>query len=93
MLFIDQRAPRGDEDAGSRQMLSYLKLFAGRGYSVVFWSFEGNDDPQAVRELKSLGIQVLRRVPYIFRFEDWIKLSEKISRWPSSVGPMLHSDF
>jgi len=73
MLFIDQRAPRGDEDAGSRQMLSYLKLFAGRGYSVVFWSFEGNDDPQAVRELKSLGIQVLRRVPYIFRFEDWIK--------------------
>jgi glycosyltransferase involved in cell wall biosynthesis len=92
MLFIDQRAPRGDEDAGSRQMLSYLKLFAGRGYSVVFWSFEGNDDPQAVRELKSLGIQVLHRVPYIFRFEDWIKAFGKdlkvafISRPHVAVG-------
>ena len=72
LLFIDQKAPRGDEDAGSRQMLSYLKLFAGRGYSVVFWSYEGNDDPRAVRELMSLGIQVLHRVPYIFGFEDWI---------------------
>jgi glycosyltransferase involved in cell wall biosynthesis len=73
MLFIDQRAPRGDEDAGSRQMLSYLKLFAGYGYRIVFWSYEGNDDTKAVQELKSLGIQVLHRVPYIFRFEDWIK--------------------
>jgi glycosyltransferase involved in cell wall biosynthesis len=73
MLFIDQKAPRGEEDAGSRQMLSYLKLFAGRGYRIVFWSYEGNDDPQAVRELKSLGIRVLYRVPYIFSFEDWIR--------------------
>jgi glycosyltransferase involved in cell wall biosynthesis len=73
MLFIDQKAPREDEDAGARQMLSYLKLFARSGYRIVFWSYEGNDAPQAVRELKSLRIQVLHRVPYIFRFEDWIK--------------------
>lgn len=73
MLFIDQRAPRGDEDAGSRQMLSYLKLFARRGYHIVFWSYEGNDDHRAVRELKKLGIQVLHRVPYIFSFDDWIR--------------------
>jgi glycosyltransferase involved in cell wall biosynthesis len=73
MLFIDQRAPRGGEDAGSRQMLSYLKLFAGRGYRIVFWSYEGNDDPKAVQELKKLGIQVLHRVPYSFGFQDWIR--------------------
>jgi glycosyltransferase involved in cell wall biosynthesis len=73
MLFIDQRAPRGDEDAGSRQMLSYLKLFAGYGYRIVFWSYDGNDDPKAVQELKKLGIQVLRRVPCIFGFDDWIR--------------------
>jgi len=41
-------------------------------YQVIFWSYEGNDDPKAVQELKKLGIQVLHRVPYIFGFEDWI---------------------
>ncbi|MCE9587140.1 MAG: glycosyltransferase family 4 protein [Verrucomicrobia bacterium] len=73
MLFIDQRAARGDEDAGSRQMLSYLKLFAGRGYQIVFWSYDGCDDPQSVQVLNSLGIKVLHKAPYIFSFEDWIK--------------------
>jgi glycosyltransferase involved in cell wall biosynthesis len=77
MLFIDQKAPRGDEDAGSRQMLSYLKLFAARGYRIVFWSYEGNDDRRVVKELKSLGIQVLYRVPYILSFEDWIMAFRK----------------
>jgi len=73
MLFIDQKAPRVDDDAGSRQMFIYLKLFARNGYRVIFWSFDGNDDPTAVRELNSLGIQVLHRVSYIFSFQNWIR--------------------
>jgi glycosyltransferase involved in cell wall biosynthesis len=73
MIFIDQKAPRGDESAGARQLLAYLKLFARKGYQVVFWSYEGNDDTKAVQELKRLGIQVLHRVPYIFSFDDWIR--------------------
>jgi len=73
ILFIDQKAPRSDDDAGSRQMFIYLKLFARNGYRVIFWSSEGNDDPRVVRELKSLGMEVMHRVPFILSFDDWIR--------------------
>ena len=77
ILFIDQRVPRGDEDAGSRQMLAYLKLFARNGYRVIFWSYQGNDDPGAVRTLTSIGIQVLKQIPHLFSFENMIRATGK----------------
>ena len=72
MLFIDQKAPRFDQDAGSRQMLSYLRLFSENGYKIFFWSHDPDPDPFYRRRLESLGVTVLGAFPYLLNFSRWI---------------------
>ena len=72
MLFIDQKPPRFDQDAGSRQMLSYLRLFSKNGYKIYFWSHDVDPDPFYRRRLESLGVTVLGAFPYLLNFRRWI---------------------
>jgi GT2 family glycosyltransferase len=73
MLFIDNYLPRFDQDAGSRQVLSYLKLFCKKGFQITFWSHDQIYDSLYASELEELGIEVVTSRAGSVNFSKWMQ--------------------
>lgn len=73
MLFIDFYLPRYDQDAGSRQVLSYLKLFCKKGFQITFWSHDQIYDSFYASELEELGIEVVTSRSGSVNFSKWMQ--------------------
>jgi GT2 family glycosyltransferase len=77
MLFIDNYLPRFDQDAGSRQVLSYLKLFKKEGFQITFWSDNRHYDPIYALELEKNGIEVISSRVGSVDFSEWVQKNGK----------------
>ena len=73
MLFIDFYLPRYDQDAGSRQVLSYLKLFCKKRFQITFWSHDQIYDSFYASELEELGIEVVTSRSGSVNFSKWMQ--------------------
>ncbi len=59
VLFISHNVPTYDRDAGSKTIMSYLKLFLRYGYIVKFWTLSEYMTQPYTLELQQMGIEVL----------------------------------
>jgi GT2 family glycosyltransferase len=74
ILFIDHYIPQWDQDCGSRLMLLYLRMFIDGGFQVTFWPDNLYEDPNYIRTLQKVGIEVVYSSHGMHRsFESWIK--------------------
>ena len=73
MLFIDHYIPRPDQDAGSKQMLSYLRLFSKEQFQVTFWACNQYYDPDYILEIELLGVEVITGICGPVDFSKWIQ--------------------
>ncbi len=58
ILVIDHFVPSPDQDAGSRNLLAYLRFFLGAGFSVKFIGEGGASRPSYVEALEEMGVEV-----------------------------------
>ena len=77
MLFIDHYLPESDRDAGSKQMLSYLKLFNKNDYQITFWSDNQNYNSIHALQLENIGIEVISARAGWIDFSHWIHRNGK----------------
>ena len=77
ILFIDDHLPRYDQDAGSRQMMTYLKFFVKNGFQITFWPHDQSYDESYAIELEQIGIEVISNQAGKVEFGEWIKKNGK----------------
>ena len=77
ILFIDHYLPTFDQDAGSRTVYEYLKLFVKMGYNVKFLPDNFHRTPKYTEALEQLGIEVLYGNEYANHWREWIKDNSK----------------
>ena len=77
MLFVDHYLPRYDHDAGSKQVLTYLKLFQNNGFQTTFWSDDQLYDYAYALELEKHGIEVITSRVDSVDFSEWIQKNGK----------------
>jgi hypothetical protein len=72
-LFLDERIPDPDRDAGSNAAISHMRALQRLGYRVDFVAEHGlADDPAATRGLQDLGITVWH-APWIASVEEVLR--------------------
>jgi GT2 family glycosyltransferase len=72
ILVIDHHVPRPDRDAGSRNMITYLRFFLDAGYSVKFIGHDGLPHPPYTDRLERMGVEVLVGESFKNDGEDWL---------------------
>lgn len=72
VLFIDHYTPTYDQDAGSRTVFEYLRLFVQMGYNVKFIPDNFYRMPKYCEALQQLGIEVLYGPEYAQHWKEWI---------------------
>ena len=72
ILFIDHYTPTFDQDAGSRTVYEYLRLFVKMGYNVKFIPDNFYRMPKYCEALQQLGIEVLYGPDYAQHWQDWV---------------------
>lgn len=73
ILFIDHYVPHFDEDAGSKTIYQYLKMFIQKGYAVKFIGDNFYQHEPYTSALQQLGIEVLYGPHYARHALDWIR--------------------
>jgi glycosyltransferase involved in cell wall biosynthesis len=72
ILMIDQYVPEPDRDAGSRNMLNYIRVLGQAGYVIKFWPQVINDPAYAPR-LQQWGAEVIHSDDYSpHGLLDWV---------------------
>lgn len=77
MLFIDHYLPEYDRDAGSKQMLAYLRLFQKSDYQITFWSDNQIYNPIYASSLENIGIEVINSRAGWIDFSHWMQKNGK----------------
>lgn len=77
VLFISWTIPTYDRDAGSKTIMSYLKLFLKHGYIVKFWTMSDDMIQPYTLELQQMGIEVLSGKMQNSRMNAWILAHQK----------------
>jgi GT2 family glycosyltransferase len=77
ILFIDHYVPHYDQDAGSRTVFGYIKLFLSEGYSVKFIGDNFYPHQPYTDTLQQLGVEVLYGPYYANNWQKWIKENGK----------------
>jgi GT2 family glycosyltransferase len=77
MLFVDHYLPQSDMDAGSKQMLAYLKLFNKSDYQITFWSENQHYNQIYASQLENVGIEVISGRTGWVDFSHWIQVNGK----------------
>lgn len=72
MLVVDHYVPEPDVDAGSRNIVEFLRTFLAMGYLVKFWPKDLDPSEPYTRQLQALGIEVMHG-PFVYSFSDWVK--------------------
>lgn len=80
VLVSDTVTPDASRDSGSLRLIGMMQLLLDDGWHVVFAPDDGRADDQAVRELGSLGIEVL--------IQPWVA---SLPSWLASHGDELHA--
>jgi GT2 family glycosyltransferase/SAM-dependent methyltransferase len=73
IVVIDHYVPQPDQDAGSRTMVQFMRLFLDAGMNVKFWPQNLWRDPVYTEPLQQMGIEVFYGPEYANRFEDWVR--------------------
>ncbi|MEO7066857.1 MAG: glycosyltransferase [Rhodanobacter sp.] len=73
VLVIDHYIPQPDQDAGSRTMWQFMKMFRKQGIEVKFWPENLWYDPVYTTLLQDMGVEVIYGPEYHEGFEDWIQ--------------------
>lgn len=73
ILFIDHYVPHFDEDAGSKTVYQYLKMFVDKGYGVKFIGDNYYKHEPYTTVLQQMGIEVLYGPYYAQHSRDWIR--------------------
>lgn len=71
LLMIDHYVPQWDQDAGSRTIFDFIKIFLARGFHITFWTDCLHRDPVYTNCLQNLGVEVIYGPEYAGRFEEW----------------------
>lgn len=73
LLMVDHYVPTYDQDAGSRTVFEYLKLFVKMGYNVKFIPDNFNRSEPYTTTLQQMGIEVLYGPWYAQHWKEWVK--------------------
>jgi len=73
ILIIDHKLPTYDQDAGSRTMFDYLKMFVELGYKVTFIADDLCRREPYATELENLGIELLYSDAILYSISKWLK--------------------
>lgn len=73
VLFIDHYVPHFDEDAGSKTVYQYLKMFVEKGYIVKFIGDNYYRHEPYTTVLQQMGIEVLYGPYYAQHSRNWIR--------------------
>lgn len=76
VLIVDHYLPEPDRDAGSRNMLEFIKTLQSLNYAVKFWPQNLAANPKYLAPLEQMGVETLRG-PYQRSFENWIAAAGK----------------
>lgn len=77
ILFIDHYVPHFDQDAGSRTVFQYLKLFLAKGYDVKFIGDNYYKHEPYTTVLNQMGIEVLHGPWYAQHIFEWLEDNEE----------------
>lgn len=72
ILIIDHYVPHFDQDAGSRTVFGYIKLFLQQGYRVTFIGDNYYKHEPYTSALEQLGVEVLYGVHYFNHYKEWL---------------------
>lgn len=81
LLFVDHYVPTFDQDAGSRTVFEYLRLFASHGYNVKFIPDNFNRTPGYTEVLQQMGIEVLYGPWYAQHWQEWVRQNAQYIRF------------
>lgn len=73
LLIVDHYVPMFDQDAGSRTVFQYLKLFVAEGFHVKFIGDNFFAHQPYTQVLQQMGIEVLVGPYYANHWKDWLK--------------------
>jgi GT2 family glycosyltransferase/glycosyltransferase involved in cell wall biosynthesis len=73
ILIIDHDLPQPDQDAGSRVMWCFIRLFLQMGLNVKFWSHRDWPDEIYAQPLQQAGVELFYGEEYAGRFKAWIR--------------------
>jgi GT2 family glycosyltransferase/glycosyltransferase involved in cell wall biosynthesis len=71
VLIVDHYLPEPDVDAGSRNILEYVRTLQALNYVVKFWPQNLVGTPKYVHMLEHMGVETFRG-PYQQSFEKWV---------------------
>lgn len=72
VLIADHYVPQWDRDAGSRSMFHIIRMFVNRGYHVIFWPDNLNEDREYAKKLQNMGVEVIYSGHFANKFEQFI---------------------
>lgn len=73
LLMVDHYVPHFDQDAGSRTVFQYLKLFVETGFNVKFIGDNFQQHEPYTTVLQQMGIEVLYGPDYADHWKNWIR--------------------
>lgn len=94
VCFFSTILPRYDRDAGSKTIMSYLKLFLRKGYKVSIATINDDNLEPYYSELKSLGIIVVQYKNHYSNINTWIadnmgKIGYAIVNYPDAAEVVM----
>lgn len=73
VMIVDRYPPRPDRDAGSRSVFDLIKALRAAGWHVSLWPETLYGDPDAVRPLQRMGVEVAYGNALAGRFAEWFR--------------------
>lgn len=89
VLFIDHYTPTYDQDAGSRTVFEYLRLFVQMGYNVKFIPDNFYRMPKYCEALQQLGIEVLYGPEYAQHWKEWVIENREVIKFVFTNRPHI----
>lgn len=71
-LIVDHYVPQWDRDAGSRSIFHIIRMFVDRGWQVIFWPDNLNEDREYVGKLQDMGVEVIYSAAYVNQFRRFM---------------------
>ncbi|WP_051661030.1 glycosyltransferase [Bosea sp. 117] len=72
LLIVDEKVPEPDRDAGSRNMVEFVRSLQSIGWVVKYWPYHLAYDPVYVPALQAMGVEVFYR-PFEHTLDEWLQ--------------------
>lgn len=93
VLIVDHYVPRPDQDAGSRTMWQFIRMFRRHGLSVKFWAHDLAYTPTYTCRLQQEGVEVIYGEEYSEGFRRWIRGNGRYVDYVLLSRPAVALDF